>query len=116
MEGIPKNSEVRSIIEKLHEWIIARPRTGGGSSVHKRIREQNRLFRLLCANPSLDAGDYAEELVKRYGYDIRGGRVFFCFRDHSMRGADRREMLCQWAGKVADQFALCLRTRRRDDV
>ena len=114
MEKMPSNNAVRDVINQLHQRIVTKLR--GNSRTYEKTLEENRLFRLLCENPSLDAGDYAEELVKRYGYDIRGGRVFIRFRTYSMIYPDRREMLCKWAEKVADQFVLCLRSRSHNDV
>ena len=112
MTGIPSNNAVRGVIEAMHNRIT---RKAQGGKYDLWARRDNRLFRLMCADPTLDPGEYAADLVHQYGYDIRGGGVLHIFRAYGLSSPDKRGLLCDWAVEVADQFVQCLRTKKRSD-
>ena len=113
MTEIPSNNAVREVIDAMHQCIVRKVR--GGSS-DPRVVEDNRLFRLICENSSRDPGEYARDLVEKYAYDVRGGAILNTFRYYGISSPEKREKLCSWAGKVVDQFALCLKTKKRSDL
>ncbi len=112
MTGIPSNNAVRGVIEAMHNRITRKTR---GGMYDERTLKDNRLFRLMYADPMRDPGEYAADLVNQYGYDIRGGGVIHVFRVYGLSSPDKREKLCTWAVQVADQFVQCLRTKKRSD-
>ena len=114
MVDFPKNNAVRDVINELHQC-LKRITDRGGSEVYERTLADNRLFRLLCNDPSRDPGEYAREMVAKYGYDMGGGLVVVKLKAYWLRRDDNRELLCRWAGSVADQFVQCLRTRSQAD-
>ena len=112
MASIPNNNAVREALNSMHQCVV---RTFRGGTTDSQVIEDGRLFRLVCENPDLDPAHYAAEMARRYGYDIRGGRVLRTLRFYSLSTPEKREELCAWATKVADLFLQCLKTRKRLD-
>ena len=111
MAQIPSNNAVRGVIEDLHKC-IGRIAGRGSRMVYERTLADNRLFRLVVADPTARPVKYADEMDAKYGCDIV---AIARLRTFWLRRSENRILICKWAGEIADQFVQCLKTHKKAD-
>lgn len=109
-----KDPVIKKFIDDAHKCAERKARNLSENANSEYICE-NRLFKIMCDDWTREPRRYAEELNRRYGYNLIGDSIIQIFRSNRCSAQQKRNLLFETAGSVATAFVKVLTSRNAAD-
>lgn len=109
-----KDPVIKKFIEDIHKCAERKSKNLSDSANSEYICE-NRLFKIMCEDWSREPRRYAEEMNRRYGYNLIGESIIQIFRSNRCSAQQKRNALFEAAISVSAAFIKVLISRSLAD-
>ena len=109
-----KDPVIKKFIEDVHKCAERKARNLSASDNSEYICE-NRLFKVMCDDWTREPRRYAEEMNRRYSYNLIGDSIIQIFRSNRCSAQSKRNALFEAAVSVSNAFIKVLTSRNIAD-
>lgn len=97
---------IKQVMEKMHHSIMSKKKRS--NNYNENIVLENRIFSILANDTGMSPKPCADELNRRYGYDMDAGDVITAFRRCRIANPVERKEMLDWAVELADYYMLSM--------
>ena len=95
--------KLNALRERIHSSIMHREEQAG--TLNEEILLENRIFSVLCENPSIQPSKCAIRLENEYDIPFTGNKVIRILKERALGNPNERSLLFDTANQLADLFS-----------